>query len=144
MVALVTRGVDGAPIAIHRTFLKPDGSGKAPVPKQKLMLGPCQGGVVRLAEAAEWIGVGEGIESCLSCMYASRKPAWAALSASGLKALDLPKSIREVMLLADGDDVGEAAAIDAGRRWRAEGRKVSIARPPSGADFNDVLLEGSK
>ena len=31
MVALVTRGVDSAPIAIHRTFLARDGGGKAPV-----------------------------------------------------------------------------------------------------------------
>ena len=31
MVAVVTRGADDKPIAIHRTFLKADGSGKAPV-----------------------------------------------------------------------------------------------------------------
>ena len=50
MVALVTRGVDGVPIAIHRTFLARDGGGKAPVEPAKMMLGPCRGGVVRLAE----------------------------------------------------------------------------------------------
>ena len=49
MVALVTLGVDGAPIAIHRTFLARDGVGKAPVDPAKMMLGPCRGGVVRLA-----------------------------------------------------------------------------------------------
>ena len=49
MVALVTNGVDATPLAIHRTFLARDGSGKAPVDPQKMMLGPCRGGVVRLA-----------------------------------------------------------------------------------------------
>jgi hypothetical protein len=40
MVALVIRGVDDAPLAIHRTFLAREGSGKAPVDLQKMMLGP--------------------------------------------------------------------------------------------------------
>ena len=42
MVALVMRGSDDAPQAIHRTFLTRDGSGKAPVDPQKMMLGPCR------------------------------------------------------------------------------------------------------
>ena len=52
MVALVTRGADGTPLAIHRTFLARDGGGKAPVDPQKMMLGPCRGGAVRLADRA--------------------------------------------------------------------------------------------
>ena len=51
MVALVTSGADGTPLAIHRTFLARDGGGKAPVDPQKMMLGPCRGGAVRLADA---------------------------------------------------------------------------------------------
>ena len=50
MVALVTSGADGRPPAIHRTFLARDGGGKAPVDPEKMMLGPCRGGAVRLAE----------------------------------------------------------------------------------------------
>jgi putative DNA primase/helicase len=53
MVALVTRGGDNAPLAIHRTFLAVDGHGKAPVDPQKMMLGPCRGGAVRLAAPGE-------------------------------------------------------------------------------------------
>ena len=49
MVALVTHAVTGEPVAIHRTFLAPDGHGKAPVEPNKMMLGPTRGGVVRLA-----------------------------------------------------------------------------------------------
>jgi DNA primase len=139
MVALVTRGVGGTPIAIHRTFLASDGNGKAPVNAAKMMLGPCRGGVVRLAEQGEVLMVGEGIETCLAAMQATGYAAWAALSTSGLRALDLPRDVRDVIVIADGDDAGEASAQDCGRRWKQEGRRVRIARPPRGTDFNDLL-----
>jgi hypothetical protein len=140
MVALVSRGPADAPLGIHRTFLARDGSGKAPVDPQKMMLGPCRGGAVRLAAPTDLLMVGEGIETCLAAMQATRNPAWAALSASGLRALDLPESVRELIVLADGDDPGEAAARDCALRWKREGRRVRIARPPRGQDFNDLLL----
>jgi DNA primase len=84
--------------------------------------------------------VGEGIETCLAAMQATGLPAWAALSTSGLRTLQLPVEIDEVIVLADGDEPGEAAARDAAKRWKREGRSVRIARPPSGMDFNDLLL----
>jgi len=139
MVALLTRGSDNAPLAIHRTFLARDGVGKAPVAPQKMMLGPCRGGAVSLGRLGEVLMVGEGIENCLSAMQATGITAWAALSTSGLRALELPEEAREVIVLADGDDPGEAAARDCAHRWKREGRSVRIARPPRGCDFNDLL-----
>jgi putative DNA primase/helicase len=91
MVALVTRGIDNSPIAVHRTFLAYHGRSKAPVKPAKMMLGPCRGGAVRLADPTDVLMVGEGIETCLAAMQASGYAAWAALSTSGLKTLDLPK-----------------------------------------------------
>ena len=73
-------------------------------------------------------------------MQATGRPAWAALSTSGLRALDLPNEVRDVIVLADGDDAGEAAARDAALRWKREGRRLRIAHPPQGMDFNDMLL----
>ncbi|MFQ8432891.1 toprim domain-containing protein [Amaricoccus sp. W119] len=140
MVALVTKGADDKPLAIHRTFLAREGHAKAPVEPAKMMLGPCRGGAVRLAEPGEVLMVGEGIETCLAAMQATGLPAWAALSTSGLRALDLPGCVRDVIVLADGDDPGEAASRDSALRWTREGRRVRIARPPRGLDFNDVLL----
>jgi len=140
MVALVTHGKDISPLAIHRTFLSHDGLSKAAVVPQKMMLGPCRGGVVRLAIPSDTLMVGEGIETCLAAMQATGKPAWAALSTSGLRALELPEYVRDVIVLADGDGAGETAAYEAGRNWRREGRLVRIARPPQGLDFNDMLL----
>jgi hypothetical protein len=139
MVALVTRGRDDVPLAIHRTFLSPDGAGKAPIEPARMMLGPCRGGAVRLAAPGNPLLIGEGIETCLAAMQATGHSAWAALSTSGLRALDLPRTVREVIVLADGDDAGEAAADDCARRWTREGRRVRIALPPPGRDFNDLL-----
>jgi hypothetical protein len=84
--------------------------------------------------------VGEGIESSLAAMQATGHSAWAALSTSGLRSLDLPEDVRAVIVLADGDDAGEAAARDCAWRWKRQGRHVRIARPPQGMDFNDLLV----
>jgi hypothetical protein len=140
MVALITRGTDDTPLAVHRTFLGRDGAGKAPVEPQKMMLGPCRGGAVRLSPAADVLMVGEGIETCFAAMQATGRAAWAALSTSGLRTLDLPDTVREVIVLADGDEPGGTAARDCAWRWKREGRRVRIARPPQGMDFNDLLM----
>ena len=141
MVALVTSSTDDTPRGIHRTFLARDGKGKAAVEPQRMMLGPCRGGAVRLAPLDDGLMVGEGIETCLSVMQITGRPAWAALSTYGLRTLNLPKGVREVTVLADGDDPGEAAAQEVARRWKRQGRRVRIARPPRGLDFNDMLLD---
>ena len=140
MVALVTAGINATPQAVHRTFLACDGAGKAPVMPEKMMLGPCRGGVVRLGTPGDVLMVGEGIETCLSAMVATGHVAWAALSASGLRVLDLPPYARDVIVLADGNDVGDSAARACALRWSAEGRKVRLAHAPRGTDFNDLLL----
>jgi hypothetical protein len=140
MVALVTNGADATPMAVHRTFLARDGEGKAPVDPQKMMFGPCRGGAVRLADPGDLLMVGEGIETCLAAMRATGNPAWAALSTAGLRTLDLPQGVRDVIVLADGDEAGEAAARDCAWRWKREDRHVRIARPPKGLDFNDLLV----
>ena len=139
MLGLVTHGATGSPIAVHRTFLARNG-GKAPIDPAKMMLGPCRGGLVRLGEPGAVLMVGEGIETCLAAMQATGKAAWAALSTSGLRSLELPRDIREVIVLADGDEPGEAAAQDCALCCRREGRRVRIARPPQGMDFNDLLM----
>ena len=138
MVAAV-QGADGRLAGVSRTWLRPDGTGKAPVEPPRMMLGRCAGGAVRLARAGHDLQVGEGLETCLAAMLATRQPTWAALSTSGLRALALPPEVRQVVILADGDNAGEAAAFAAAERWLNEGRSVRIARPPNGLDFADVV-----
>jgi hypothetical protein len=118
---------DNVPLAIARGH-----TGKAPVQPQKMMFGPCWGGAVRLAPFADVLVVGEGIETCLAAMQATGHPASAALATSGLRTLHLPTDGREVTVLADGDDPGEAAARDAAMRWKPRAamtlRRVSMGR----------------
>jgi hypothetical protein len=85
--AMVVRleGADG--FAVHRTYLKPDGSGKADTTPSKAMLGAVAGGAVRLTEGHGALAVAEGIETALSlsCGLLSAPSAiWAALSAGAL------------------------------------------------------------
>ncbi|PWJ13803.1 hypothetical protein [Jannaschia seohaensis] len=44
------------------------------------------------------------------------------------------------ILAADCDDAFGAAAGDFPRRWSSQGRRLPIARPPRGTDFDDLLL----
>jgi hypothetical protein len=140
MIARVD-GADGEQIGVHRTYLRPDGLGKAPLNPPRAALGPIKGGAIRLAGSAPLLLVGEGIETCLSAMQACELPAWAAVSAGGLEQLVLPDIVREVVILVDHDrnGVGQRSADRAARRWVQEGRRVRIALPPEPGDFNDVL-----
>jgi putative DNA primase/helicase len=75
-------------------------------------------------------------------MVACAMPGWAALSASGICALVLPREATHVLVCADHDahGVGQRAADDAAARWLAEGRRVRIALPQEpDSDFNDLL-----
>jgi putative DNA primase/helicase len=139
MVARIVDGASGENMGIHRTFLNHDGSGKAPVQPAKMMLGSSSGGVVQLAQPADFLMIGEGIETCLAAMQMYRAPAWAALSTSGIKSLVLPAHIRSIIILADGDPPGRSAAIIAAHRFMADGRTVHVFAPPGVKDFNDAL-----
>ena len=141
MVSLITNALTGESMGIHRTFLAVNGSSKAPVEQPKMMLGKAAGGVIQLGKGGDSILVGEGVETCLSGMLATGIPAWVAMSAGGLRTLDLPGEIAKVTILADGDNEGESAAVYAAERWASEGRRVNIARAPKSADFNDILTK---
>jgi putative DNA primase/helicase len=141
--------VAGEQIGVHKTFLLLDGSAKADLPKeeQREACGPMKGGAVRLAShcAGKALLVGEGLESVLSAMQLFGLPGWAALSASGIEALELPDYVLEVAITADNDanGVGQRKALIAQGRWQGEGRRIEILAPPTaGTDFNDVLRAG--
>jgi len=139
--------VQGAGLpAVHRTWLRPDGSGKAEIEPAKAMLGATAGGAVRLTDGPGPLLVGEGIESTLAAWVLRgdcTATAWAALSTSGLRGLRLPPQPRHLCIAADGDGPGMAAAHALAERAAALGWQVSIAQPPAGADWADVLQEGA-
>jgi putative DNA primase/helicase len=130
---------------VHRTFLSRDGEGwkKAPVEPNKMMLGLCQGGAVRLARHGDTLMIAEGIETAAAAAQAKALPTWAALSAAGLAAVIVPDEVTDLVILADGDMAGEQAAMKAATRLWRRGRRVRIARPPPGMDFADLLIADS-
>ena len=139
LVALV-EGSDG--FAVHRTYLRADGLGKAAVEPEKAMLGATAGGAVRLTDGLGLLVVAEGIETALSLACGLlREPAtiWAALSTSGIRALRLPDKPGRLTIARDGDDAGKAAAITLAERAVALGWQVSLLPAPDGRDWNDIL-----
>lgn len=143
MVAGVTTYPSRVVRGVHRTFLRADGSGKANVNPDKMMLGSIKGGAVRLAPPGARMGIAEGIETALACQQATGIPTWAALSSGNLAQVALPpiSITTDVVIFADRDDPGRAAAATAAARLLCQGRRVRIAEPPDGiADFNDLLF----
>lgn len=142
--ALVAR-VDGlSRLAVHRTYLRAEGTGKAEVEPPKAMLGAALGGAVRVADGQGPLVVAEGIETALSLSSGLlRGPAtvWAALSAPGMAGLRLPGGIPHRLTIApDGDTAGRDAARKLADRASALGWTVSLLPAPDGRDWNDILM----
>lgn len=135
--------VQGANLpAVHRTYLRADGSGKADIDPAKLMLGAVAGGAVRLTEGPGPLVVAEGIETGLSLASGLlRTPAtvWAALSTSGIRGLRLPDHPGRLTIAPDGDTAGREAANALAARAHALGWQVSLLPAPDGCDWNDIL-----
>ena len=128
--------------AVHRTWLRPNGCGKAAVDPPKAMLGSVAGGAVRLTTGTGPLVVAEGIETALRLACGLlRGPAqlWAALSTSGLRSLRLPAQPIALIIATDGDDPGRAAGNGLAERAAALGWQVSLLPAPAGLDWNDCL-----
>ena len=128
--------------AVHRTYLRANGMGKADVTPAKAMLGPVSGGAVRLSKELGPLIVTEGIEtglSLLSGLLDQPGQAWAALSAGGMARLTLPDRPGRLIVAPDGDAVGQEAAETLATRAHALGWHVSLFPAPDGFDWNDVL-----
>ncbi|KQU57514.1 virulence-associated protein E [Sphingomonas sp. Leaf339] len=136
----------GEVAGIQRTFLSEKPIGKAPLPggKVKFSLGRVLGGAIRLGLASRSTLVTEGLEDGLSLLQTLGRPVWVAAGAGMLPAMRLPDLVEAVIIGADNDDAGEAAAQKAAAAFTEQGKRVRIMRPRRGCkDFNDQLLERS-
>lgn len=143
MIARVD-GIDG--FAVSRTYLAPDGSGKANLPKseQKMFLGAAAGGHVRLKTGAGPLCVAEGIETALSLPHvfsAESMTLWATLSVINMRRLRLPDTPGHMVIAADGDSAGREAGEALSSRARNLGWTVDIRTAPASMDWNDVWIE---
>lgn len=152
---------------IHCTFLRPDGSAKAPVSPPKLMLGEAKAGFVEIShgptelnfveavghERASHLVAGEGIETSVALAIALGDQARvvAALSLGNLAHLPVESLAVSGLTIARENDTSDKARATADAvcealetRCRKAGKSFDVMVPPSEfGDFAD-LLEGKK
>ena len=109
--------VQAADIAgVQLTFLKQDGSGKAPIEPQKRSIGRDHNMPIVLAPMTDGLAlvIAEGIEDALSLHIATGLSAWAAGGASRLPSLAeaVPQYIEAVTIAADDDEAGRKGATE--------------------------------
>jgi putative DNA primase/helicase len=140
LVALVQDVVTGEPIAIHRRELTPDAAKAG----SWMALGPKIGGAIRLARFdCGDLAIGEGVETCLSCMMLGAGPTWSVIDAGNMTKFPVLDHVGHLTIMADNDvsGTGQRAAAACRDRWAAAGKAVRCAMPEEpGQDFNDVLL----
>jgi len=138
MIAAVT-DLNGKIAGAQRTWLAPDGRGKAPIETPRRAMGHLLGNAVRFGVAGEVMAAGEGIETMLSlrCVVPTM-PIAAALSAAHLAAILFPDSLRRLYIARDDDPAGDQAMATLVDRALEAGIEV-IALSPQLGDFNEDL-----
>ncbi|MFN3945301.1 MAG: toprim domain-containing protein [Allosphingosinicella sp.] len=138
LIASVRDG-SGKLTGAHRTWLAPDGSGKAPVSTPRRAMGHLLGHGVRFGVADDVMAAGEGIETMLSLRQVTPAlPMVAALSANHLAALELPVGLRRLYLVRDDDSAGHGAVDALSDRATAAGIEALMLDASLG-DLNDDL-----
>jgi Toprim domain len=138
MIAAVT-DPSGAITGVHRTWLAPDGLGKAPIDTPRRAMGGIRGHAVRFGAAGDVIAAGEGIETMLSLRSAlPAMPMTAALSANHLAALLLSPTLRRFYIARDADAAGDMALAALTESAEAAGIEALVLSPRMG-DFNEDL-----
>jgi putative DNA primase/helicase len=147
MVALVGRYGQPKFDTMHRTFLKPDGSGKAEMQSpRKLMAGEIpDGACVMLSDWTQSgvLGIAEGIETAMAASALFDVPCWAAINSTMLAKWWPPVGCEEVVVFGDNDPkfAGQAAAFKLAHRLAVKGISVTVQIPSqAGTDWNDVLV----
>jgi DNA primase len=146
LIAIVTDAA-GELVALQRTYLTEDGrKAKTTDPKGKVKysLGNVIGGSVQLGPPSASILVCEGLEDGLTLAQGLGRSVWVAAGTSMMPAMIFPPVVRSVVIGADGNAPGEAAAQKAAEAYAASGLSVRIMRPtPPFVDFNAELMGAS-
>ena len=140
MIAAVT-DLGGTLTGVHRTWLLPDGSDKAPVETPRRAMGHLLGHGVRFGVALDVLAAGEGIETVLSARSGlPHMPMMAALSAAHLAAILFPTPLRRLYIVRDNDPAGDGARDSLVERARDVGIEAVVLSPVLG-DFNEDLRQ---
>lgn len=140
LLAAVTDN-DGTLTGVHRTWLDPSGTGKAPVSTPRRAMGNLLGNCVRFGRAEDIMIAGEGIETMLSLrQIVPAMPMAAGLSANHLAAIELPTTLRRLYIARDNDEAGTRAA-DLLTEWASASDVEAHILAPKLGDFNDDLRQ---
>ncbi|KKX32880.1 toprim domain-containing protein [Rhizobium sp. LC145] len=144
LIAAVTDQT-GAITGVHRTWLDPNGDGKAKVENPRRALGSLLGNGVRfhfpVASPVRVIAAGEGLETILSLSQVMPVMAMVAgLSANHLAAFQLPGECLRLYIAADADAAGRRAIERLSGRAQALGILPFVLLPELG-DFNEDLRQ---
>ena len=135
MIAAVT-DLDGTVTGVHRTWLAPDGSNKAPVAYPRRAMGHLLGNGVRFGRSGPVMVAGEGIETMLSLRQVMpAMPAIAGLSAAHLAAILFPAGLRRLYVARDDDPSGAGALATLRSRAISSGIEI-VPLEPRLDDFN--------
>jgi putative DNA primase/helicase len=124
-------------IAVQRTLIDPRGDRKAQVRIPRMTIGALGWGAIRLAAAADVLGLAEGTEKALAAMQLFNVPCWSSLGAGRMHRVYIPDDVCELHIFLDNDDAGRAAAERTAHAHRH--RKVLLHFPPDRfKDWDDV------
>lgn len=144
--AMIAQLETASGFAVSRTYLRPDGTGKADLAghEQRLMLGSAAGGHVPLRTGNNILFVAEGIETALSLPMLDMPASatlWATLSSANMRSLRLPENPGKLVIATDGDEAGHSAGDALACRAARTGWTVEMMPAPDGFDWNDVLVK---
>lgn len=145
--------LDDEIVGLHRTWLDPDGFGKAPCSQPKKTwkcADSMTGGAIRLydIERGKPLILTEGLETALAAGEITGLSVWSCVNSSMLEKVKLPENIESVIICGDKDrnGAGQRAAEKLAERLISEGREVKISSPPmeipdgeKGVDWLDFL-----
>jgi hypothetical protein len=117
--------------AVHLTFLRADGSNKAGIAPNKIMIGAVKGSPIVLAPPNDLLGLAitEGIEDGLSVYRSTGLGVWAAGSAGFMSALAdvIPSYVEAVSIYAHSDEAGQRGAQQLAARLHNRRHRAEVA-----------------
>jgi putative DNA primase/helicase len=135
----------GNPIAVHRTFLAPDGSDKADMDSPRKVAGRIgRSASIRLAPVAPVMGIAEGIETALAAEIMFQIPIWSVISTHGVTTFEPPEECERLLVFADNDEHGAGERAAQAVADRLLGRVDVEIRLPQLKDWNDELKKGGR
>ncbi len=147
LVALISDVCTGAPLSLHRTWIKRDGN-KADVRLPRLLLKdhPIASGVIRLwpnEDVTGGLGIAEGIETALSLAHGFT-PVWSVIDAGHMAKFPVLDGVQELIIAADNDPAGRKAANECAARWLDHAAVRVISAETDGCDLNDEVRQWVK